>query len=107
VRRIAERTGPDTGLALKSARFRPQIIILSSAMLVFIFFWRAAAIVLCDLASTAYDIGGIVEQAGGKEAAWCILAVMAFAYAVRGVYIRPRPGGAPRQIGRPAGVAVE
>jgi hypothetical protein len=56
-------------------------------MLVFISFWRAAAIVLCDMASTAYYIGGIVEQAIGKAAPWYIGAVMLFAYAVRGVYI--------------------
>jgi Amino acid permease len=68
-------------------RARPQIIVVTTAMLVFISFWRAAAIVLCDLASTAYYIGGIVEQAVGKAAPWCILAVMLFSYAVRGVYI--------------------
>ncbi len=66
---------------------RPQVIVLTSAMLVFISFWRAAAIVLCDLASTAYYIGGIVEQAVGKAAPWYIFGVMAFSYAVRGVYI--------------------
>ncbi len=66
---------------------RPQVIVLTTAMLVFISFWRAAAIVLCDLASTAYYIGGIVEQAIGKAAPWYIFAVMAFSYAVRGVYI--------------------
>src|SRR2546422_2892782 len=56
-------------------------------MLVFISFWRAAAIVLCDMASTVYYIGGIVEQAIGKAAPWYIGAVMLFAYAVRGVYL--------------------
>src|SRR5690348_5442587 len=56
-------------------------------MLVFISFWRAAAIVLCDMASTVYYIGGIVEQAIGKAAPWYIGAVMLFAYAVRGIYI--------------------
>jgi hypothetical protein len=56
-------------------------------MLAFISFWRASAVVLCDLASTAYYIGGIVEQAIGKAAPWYIGAVMLFAYAVRGVYI--------------------
>lgn len=69
------------------SRSRPQVIVLTTAMLVFISFWRAAAIVLCDLASTAYYIGGIVEQAVGKAAPWYIFAVMAFSYAVRGVYI--------------------
>jgi amino acid transporter len=66
---------------------RPQIIVVTTAMLVFISYWRASAIVLCDMASTAYYIGGIVEQAIGKAAPWYIGAVMLFAYAVRGVYI--------------------
>ena len=66
---------------------RPPVIVLTTAMLVFISFWRAAAIVLCDMASTAYYIGGIVEQAIGKAAPWYIFAVMLFAYAVRGVYL--------------------
>jgi hypothetical protein len=56
-------------------------------MLVFISYWRAAAVVLCDMASTVYYIGGIVEQAIGKAAPWYVGAVMLFAYAVRGVYI--------------------
>ena len=66
---------------------RPQIIVVTTALLVFISFWRAAAIVLCDLASTAYYIGGIVEQAIGKAAPWYIGAVMLFSYAVRAVYV--------------------
>jgi amino acid transporter len=69
------------------ARPQPQIIVVTTAMLVFISFWRAAAIVLCDMASTVYYIGGIVEQAIGKAAPWYIGAVMLFAYAVRGIYI--------------------
>ena len=56
-------------------------------MLAFISFWRASAIVLCDLASTAYYIGGIVEQACGRSAPYFILAVMLFSYAVRAVYV--------------------
>ncbi len=78
---------PEPAAATSSAAARPQIIVVTTAMLVFISFWRAAAIVLCDMASTAYYIGGIVEQAIGKAAPWYILAVMLFAYAVRGVYI--------------------
>src|SRR5438105_596156 len=70
-----------------TAPSRPQIIVVTTAMLVFISYWRAAAIVLCDMASTVYYIGGIVEQAIGKAAPWYIGAVMLFAYAVRGVYI--------------------
>ena len=56
-------------------------------MLSFISFWRAAAIVLCDLASTAYYIGGIVEQAVGPAAPWFILGVMLFSYGIRAVYM--------------------
>jgi len=56
-------------------------------MFSFIGYWRTAAVVLCDLASTAYYIGGIVEQAIGSAAPWFILAVMCFSYAVRSVYI--------------------
>jgi amino acid transporter len=56
-------------------------------MLSFISFWRAAAIVLNDMASTAYYIGGIAETAIGKSAPWFILGIMFFSYAVRAVYI--------------------
>src|SRR5262245_34843690 len=63
------------------------IIIVSSVMFSFIGYWRTAAVVLCDLASTAYYIGAIVEQSIGPAAPWFILAVMCFSYAVRWVYI--------------------
>jgi amino acid transporter len=56
-------------------------------MFTFISYWRTAAVVLCDLASTAYYIGGAVEAAIGPAAPWFILAVMLFSYAVRSVYI--------------------
>src|SRR3569623_1682452 len=38
------------------------VIVIGGAMFTFIGYWRTAAIVLCDLASTAYYIGAIVEQ---------------------------------------------
>src|SRR5438477_4404746 len=63
------------------------VIIVSSVTFTFISYWRTAAVVLCDLASTAYYIGGIVETAIGPAAPWFILAVMFFSYAVRSVYI--------------------
>jgi len=66
-------------------RKQAQVIIVSSAMLSFISYWRAAAVVLCDLGSTAYYIGGIVEQSIGPAAPWFILAVLLFSYAVRAV----------------------
>src|ERR1700722_6159090 len=64
-----------------------QVLVVTSVMFTFISYWRTAAIVLCDLASTAFYIGGIVESAIGKAAPWFILAVMVFSYAVRSVYI--------------------
>ncbi len=64
-----------------------NVLLVTSVALSFISFWRAAAIVLCDLASTAYYIGGISEQAIGKAAPWFILGVMLFSYAVRAVYV--------------------
>jgi hypothetical protein len=64
-----------------------DVLVVSSVALAFISFWRAAAIVLCDLASTAYYIGGISEQAIGKAAPWFIFGVMLFSYAVRAVYV--------------------
>ena len=64
-----------------------EVVVLSTAMLSFISFWRAGAIVLCDLASTAYYIGGISEQAVGKAAPWFILGVMLFSYTIRAVYM--------------------
>jgi hypothetical protein len=73
---------PDAGHRLKI-----NVLVVSSVALVFMSFWRAAAIVLCDLASTAYYIGGISEQAVGKAAPWYILAVMLFVYPVTSVYM--------------------
>ena len=55
-----------------------EVIVVSSVMFTFISYWRTAAVVLCDLASTAYYIGGIAENAIGPAAPWFILAVMLF-----------------------------
>ena len=66
---------------------RYRIVVATSVMLSFISFWRAAAIVLNDLASTAFYIGGITEEAIGKAAPWFVLAVILFASAVRAVYV--------------------
>ncbi len=64
-----------------------KVVVATTVMLSFISFWRAAAIVLSDLASSAYYVGGIAEQAIGKAAPWFILAIMLFSYAVRAIYI--------------------
>ncbi|MBL8794154.1 MAG: amino acid permease [Planctomycetia bacterium] len=64
-----------------------QVIIVGSVMFSFISYWRTAAVVLCDMASTAYYIGGIVEQAIGPAAPWFIIGVLLLAFAVGLVYI--------------------
>ncbi len=63
------------------------VFVATTVMLSFISFWRAAAIVLSDLGSSAYYVGGDTEQVIGKSAPWFVLAVMLFSYAVRAVYI--------------------
>ena len=70
-----------------SRRMATRVVVASTVMLSFISFWRAAAIVLCDLGSSAFYAGGIAETAIGKSAPWFILAIMLFSYAVRAVYI--------------------
>src|SRR5215471_11141481 len=64
-----------------------KVIVATTVMLSFISFWRAAAIVLNDLASSAFYAGGIAEKAIGPSAPWFILAVMLFAYAVCQMYV--------------------
>src|SRR5690349_10133204 len=64
-----------------------KIIVATTVALSFISFWRAAAIVLSDLASSAFYAGGIAELAIGKSAPWFILGVMLFSFAVRSVYM--------------------
>ena len=66
---------------------RVRVVVATTVLLSFISFWRAAAIVLSDLGSTAFYVGGIVEQAIGKSAPWFVLGVMLFSYAVRALYI--------------------
>ena len=44
-----------------------HVIVVNSVMFKFISYWRTAAVVLCDLASTAYYIGGIVEHRSGRR----------------------------------------
>src|ERR1700688_4682108 len=63
-----------------------KVFVATTVMLTFISFWRASAIVLSDLASSAYYAGGDAEKVIGKSAPWFILAVMLFSYAVRALY---------------------
>ncbi len=64
-----------------------QVVVATTVLLSFISFWRAAAIVLGDLGSSAFYAGGIAEQAVGKAAPWFILGVMLFSWAVRAIYV--------------------
>ena len=80
---------PSAGLSTVTAKAirAAQVIVISSVTFTFISYWRTAAVVLCDLASTAYYIGAIVESAIGKAAPWFIVGVLLFSYAMRAVYI--------------------
>ena len=50
-----------------------KVFVATTVMLTFISFWRASAIVLSDLASSAYYAGGDAEKVIGKSAPWFIL----------------------------------
>lgn len=65
----------------------PKVVVATTVALSFISFWRAAAIVLADLASSSYYAGGIAEQAVGTAAPWFILGAMLFTFAIRSVYM--------------------
>jgi len=65
----------------------PRVLIATTAMLAFVSFWRAAAIVLNDMGSSAFYAGAIAEHFIGKTGPWFILAIMCLAYAVRSIYI--------------------
>jgi amino acid transporter/nucleotide-binding universal stress UspA family protein len=64
-----------------------KVVVATTVALSFISFWRGAAIVLSDLASSMFYAGGIAEHAIGKSAAWFVLGVMIFSFAVRSVYM--------------------
>src|ERR671924_1521205 len=76
-----------TGAPDISPSNRVRIVVATSVMLTFISYWRAAAIVLNDLGSSAFYAGGIAEQAIGKSAPWLIIGVMLFSSTVRAVYV--------------------
>src|SRR5579862_4264186 len=65
----------------------PRVLVATTAMLTFISFWRAAAVVLNDMGSSAFYAGAIAEHFVGRTAPWFILAIMLLAYAVRALYI--------------------
>ena len=69
-----------------TGRLAPRVLVATTAMLAFISFWRAAAVVLNDLGSSAFYAGAISEHFIGKTAPWFILAIMLFAFAVQLLY---------------------
>src|SRR3974377_1828893 len=87
-----------------------KVFVATTVLFTFFSFWRAAAIVLSDLASSAYYAGGDAEKVIGKSAPWFILAVMLFSYAVRALYIESRsmfvPGGVYRVVKEAMGVTL-
>jgi amino acid transporter/nucleotide-binding universal stress UspA family protein len=83
---MASNGSPDQP-ASRSVGRAAQVVVVSSVMFTFISFWRTAAVVLCDMSSTVYYIGAIVESAIGKAAPWFIIAVLLFSYGMRAVYI--------------------
>jgi amino acid transporter/nucleotide-binding universal stress UspA family protein len=78
---------PTASFSAGSARPVAKVLVATTAMLAFISYWRAAAIVLNDLASSAYYAGGESEQFIGKTAPWFILATMLLSYAVSQLYV--------------------
>jgi len=63
------------------------VLVATTAMLAFISYWRAAAVVLNDLGSSAYYAGGEAEAFIGKTAPWFILGTMLLSYAVSQIYV--------------------
>src|SRR5258708_20408020 len=86
-RMALNQTNPTLTQTKYSTRPVARVLVATTAMLTFISFWRAAAIVLNDLASSAYYAGGEAEQFIGKTAPWFILATMLLSYAVSQLYV--------------------
>lgn len=64
-----------------------RVVVATTVALSFISFWRGAAVVLSDLGSSMFYVGGIAGHAIGPSAPWFILAVMLFSFAVRAIYL--------------------
>jgi amino acid transporter len=79
-------SNPNGSSLSSSVRPVAKVLVATTAMLAFISYWRAAAIVLNDLGSSAFYAAGIAETFIGKSAPWFILAIMLFAFAVQTLY---------------------
>ncbi len=69
-----------------NVRSAAKVLVATTAMLAFISYWRAAAIVLNDMGSSAFYAGAIAEHFVGKTAPWFVLAIMLMAFAVQALY---------------------
>src|SRR5256885_1755527 len=76
-------------------RTASKVLIATTAMLSFISFWRAAAIVLNDIGSSAFYAGAIAEHFVGKAAPWFMVVIMivwcGYTFAVAGAHLPPLP----------------
>src|SRR6202051_3578804 len=72
---------------VKPSSATAKVVVATTVALSFISFWRGAAIVLSDLASSSFYAGGIAVAAVGPAAPWFVLGVMLFSFAVRSVYM--------------------
>ncbi len=88
---MAEKIDSSSILKSPVTRNATKLIVLSTVMFTFISYWKAAAVVVGDLGSTAYYIGGIAEQFIGKIAPYFILALMLFSFAVSALYLESSP----------------
>ncbi|ACC98656.1 Putative amino acid transporter [Elusimicrobium minutum Pei191] len=77
----------DNKTAAKSSLGVKKVMVLTTAVLTFIPFWKAAAVVLCDFGSSAFYAGGIAMRAFGPAFPWYILFVMLFSGILLTVYI--------------------
>jgi amino acid transporter len=70
-----------------NAQLVPKVVVATTVALSFISLWRAAAVILGDLASTMFYVGGIAAEAIGPAAPWVVIAVMLFSFAIRSIYL--------------------
>src|SRR5438874_2235557 len=79
---------PSASGTSSSLRRTAQVIIVSSVMFTFISYWRTAAVVLCDMSSTAYYIGGgvyrVVKTAMGGFCGKLAVSALMFDYILTG-----------------------
>ena len=78
---------PKAPALARKAGATAKVVVATTIALTFISYWRGASIVLSDLASSMFYAGGIAEAAIGPSAAWFVLFVMIFSFAVRSVYM--------------------